>query len=172
VNDYERIELGFANLRDMGIYGQQDFACCGTCGWAEASERIKDSDEFIGLAFTSCRDYSDGYFGGQGTPMPPRVWLRIGHDDDLCDAWWEQHSERPRLNVSDLVGEMYISWYMPDDDPTPIVAALRDTGLKVSRRGDPNKAYSRHYKRPGTLERRREPSRRRRNRANGGADRN
>jgi hypothetical protein len=132
VNDYERIERAFANLRESGIYAQQYFACCGTRGWAEATEPIEDSDEFVGFGFTSCQDYSDGYFGGQGTPMPPRVWPRIGHDEELCDAWSEEHYQEARLTVADLVGEMYLYWHTPDDDPTPIVAAVCPAGMTVS----------------------------------------
>ncbi len=36
-------------------------------------------------------------------------------------------------------GDMYVSWYMPDDDPALIVEALRGAGLTVSRPLDPNK---------------------------------
>ena len=139
MNDYERIELAFANLRDRRIYAAQDFSCCGTCGWAEASEGVQDDNAFVGFAFTSCQDYEDGYFGGPGTPMPPRIWLEIGHDDDLRDAWWADNWDEARLNVGDLIGDMYVSWYMPDDDPALIVEALRGAGLTVSRPLDPNK---------------------------------
>ena len=138
MNDYERLELAFANLRDRRIYAAQDFSCCGTCGWAEATERIGEDDAFIGFAFTSCQDYEDGYFGGPGTPMPPRIWLQIGHDYDLSDAWWADNWDEARLNVSDLIGDMYVSWCMPNDDPTLVVDALRGAGLTVSRPLDPN----------------------------------
>ena len=93
----------------------------------------------LGFAFTSARLRGRGYFGGAGTPMPPRIWLQIGHDDDLRDAWWADNWDEARLNVGDLIGGMYVSWYMPNDDPTPIVEALRGAGLTVSRPLDPNK---------------------------------
>ena len=46
--------------------------------------------------------------------MPPRIWLEIGHDDDLRDAWWADNWDEARLNVGDLIGDMYVSWYTPE----------------------------------------------------------
>ena len=98
MNDDERIERAFANLHENGIYAQQDHACCGRCGWAEATALIDGRVEHTGFVFTCAQSYERCYFGGAGTPMPPRAWLGIGQDDDICDAWWEKDNQEARLN--------------------------------------------------------------------------
>ena len=54
--DCDRLDAAFAALEDAGIVARQDFACCGSCGFAEIGDEIGDPTTADGFVFYHRQD--------------------------------------------------------------------------------------------------------------------